>query len=177
MANVLIRVLKLAEVVVLVRVRIVLSSKLSLSEGFTVFLDWLSSIWRLDLLIRVRNIFVLKIIPRTLLGICRHEIALEVLVVGRIEPFSVRKLKRWVLSVRLNLRLLMNLWIIDILILKPRHLERLTVSVPNIGLVGNLLLGRHLDILGVAWFLWNEILVIHGFKNWFCHKQVGLTDV
>ena len=44
MAHVLIRVLELAEVVVLVGVLVVLSCKLSLSEGFTVFLDWLSSL-------------------------------------------------------------------------------------------------------------------------------------
>ena len=44
MTHVLVRVFELAKVIVLVRVGIVLGSKLSLPDGFTEFLDWLSSV-------------------------------------------------------------------------------------------------------------------------------------
>ena len=165
MTNVLIRVLELAKVIVLIVVRIILSSKFPLSDRFTEFLDWLSSIWRGNLLIQVRNVFIIDFSLRVIWSISRNEISREILVLTSIESFCLWKLKGSVLSLCLNLGLLVDLWIIDILILKPRHLKWLTVGVPHIALWCNLLLLGHLQIFWVVRFLGTEILVIHSLRN------------
>ena len=140
MTNVLIRVLKLAKVIILIRVWIILSCKFSLPYRFTKFFDWLSSIWRGNLLIQVRNVFIIYFSLWRIWAISWNKISGEILVLASTISFCLRKLKGSVLSLCLNLGLLMDLWIIDILILKPWHLKWLTIGVPYIALRCNLLL-------------------------------------